>query len=164
MPTGLPEIRLRSVMFMVKILAMPRKLFDSRVFRSRPLLTVPQLLFVLAAVGAIAIAIDLNRRAQAGQLVGVGEEALVVQINQESTRQVELQATLEFVLSDDYVAFYARNEGGMLLPGEQRVVPLLLEATPEPTALPPPTPDPALDARPWQAWWRLLTDAPQPSR
>ena len=26
------------------------------------------------------------------------------------------------------------------------------------------TPDPALEAQPWQAWWRLLTDAPQPTR
>lgn len=143
---------------------MTKKLFESRIFRSRPLLNLPQVLFLLAIIGAIAIAIDFNRRAQAGQLVGVGEEALMVQINQESTRQVELQATLEFVVSDDYIAFYARNEGGMLLPGEQRIVPILLEATPEPTALPPPTPDPALDARPWQAWWQLMTDAPQPSR
>ena len=51
-----------------------------------------------------------------------------------------------------------------ILPGERRIVPLLQEATPEPTALPAPTPDPALEAQPWQAWWRLLTDAPQPTR
>ena len=143
---------------------MPRKVFDSQVFRSRPLLNLPQVLFLLAIIGAIAIAIDFNRRAQAGQLVGMGEEALKVQIDREATRQIELQATLEFVTSDDYVAFYARNEGGMLLPGERRIVPLLLEVTPEPTALPAATPDPALEARPWQAWWRLLSDAPQPSR
>lgn len=143
---------------------MAKKIFDSRIFRARPLLNLPQLLFLLAIIAAIAFAIDLNRRAQAGQLVGVGEEALKVQINQESTRQVELQATLEFVVSDDYIAFYARNEGGMLLPGERRIVPILLEATPEPTALPPPTPDPAINAKPWQAWWQLLTDAPRPTR
>jgi hypothetical protein len=155
---------LRWLVFKAKILGMTRKLFDSRVFRSRPLLNLPQVLFLLAIGAAITFAIDFNRRAQSGQLVGIGEEALMVQINREATRQVELQATLEFVESDDYVAFYARNEGGMLLPGERRIVPLLLEATPEPTALPPPTPDPAYDARPWQAWWRLLSDAPQPSR
>lgn len=139
-------------------------MFESSVFRSRPLLSVPQVIFLLVIVGAILIAIDLNRRAQAGRLVGTGEEALQLQIEREATRQVELQATLEYVTSDDYVAAYARNEGGMLLPGEKRIVPMLQEATPEPTALPPPTPDPALNARPWQAWWRLLTDAPQPSR
>lgn len=143
---------------------MTKKLFESRVFRSRPLLNMPQVIILLVIVASIIITIDLNRRAQDGRLVGSGEEALRVQVEREATRQVELLATLEYVSSDDYVAAYARNEGGMILPGERRIVPLLQEATPEPTALPPPTLDPALDARPWQAWWRLLTDAPQPAR
>ena len=143
---------------------MAKKPFVSPVFRSRPLLNVAQVIFLLVIVGAIIVAIDLNRRAQAGRLVGSGEEALRLQVEGEATRQVELKATLDYVVSDDYVAAYARNEGGMILPGERRIVPLLQEATPEPTALPPPTPDPALEARPWQAWWRLLTDAPQPMR
>lgn len=147
-----------------KISAMAKRLFDSPVFRSRPLFSLPQVIFFLVIAGAIIIAIDLNNRAQAGRLVGSGEEALQAQIDREATRQVELQATLEYVSSDDYVAAYARNEGGMILPGERRIVPMLQEATPEPTPAPPPTPDPALDARPWQAWWRLLTDAPQPTR
>lgn len=147
-----------------KISRMAKKPFVSPVFRSRPLLNVAQVIFLLVIVGAIIVAIDLNRRAQAGRLVGSGEEALRLQVEGEATRQVELQATLDYVVSDDYVAAYARNEGGMILPGERRIVPLLQEATPEPTALPPPTPDPALEARPWQAWWRLLTDAPQPTR
>jgi cell division protein FtsB len=142
---------------------MAKKPSSSPVFRSRPLLNVAQVAFLLVIVGAIIVAIDLNRRAQAGRLVGSGEEALRLQVEGEATRQVELQATLDYVVSDDYVAAYARNEGGMILPGERRIVPLLQEATPEPTALPPPTPDPALEARPWQAWWRLLTDAPQPA-
>lgn len=143
---------------------MARKLFDSKVFRSRPLFNLPQVVFFMVIAGAIVISIDLNNRAQSGRLVGRGEEALQVQIDHESTRQVELQVTLEYVASDDYVASYARNEAGMILPGERRIVPMLQEATPEPTPIPPPTPDPALQARPWQAWWRLLTDAPQPTR
>jgi len=143
---------------------MAKRMFDAKVFRSRPLLSLPQVIFLLVIISAILIAIDLNRRAQTGLLVGTGEEALQLQIEREATRQVELQATLEYVTSDDYVAAYARNEGGMILPGEKRVIPMLREATPEPTALPPATPDPALQAQPWQAWWRLLTDAPQPSR
>ena len=134
-----------------------------RLFRQRPLLTIPQILVLLAVIAALFIALDLNRRAQAGQLVGVGEEALQAEVNAESTRQVELQATLTFVQSDDFVSAYARDEAGQLLPGEKRVVPLVIEAPPEPTAVPEPTPDPAQDAQPWQAWWRLLTDAPQPS-
>ena len=133
-----------------------------RLFRQRPLLTLPQILVLLAVIAALFIALDLNRRAQAGQLVGVGEEALQAEVEAESTRQVELQATLTYVQSDDFVSAYARDEAGQLLPGEKRIVPLLIEATPEPTVIPEPTPDPAQNARPWQAWWRLLTDAPQP--
>lgn len=143
---------------------MVKRLFDSPVFRSRPIFSVAQVVLVLVIAGAIIIAIDINSRAQAGRLVGRGEEALQSQINREATRQVELVVTLEYVTSDEYVAAFARNEGGMILPGERRFVPMLQEATPEATPMPPPTPDPLVEARPWQAWWRLLTDAPQPTR
>jgi cell division protein FtsB len=135
-----------------------------KLLHQRPLLTLPQLLVLLAVIAALFIALDLNRRAQAGRLVGVGEEALRSEVQLEATQQVELQATLDYVQSDDYVAAYARDEGGYIMPGEKRVVPLLLEAAPEPTPSAATTPDPAFRAQPWQAWWQLLTDAPQPTR
>ena len=97
-------------------------------------------------------------------MVGAGAEVLRAELDEETTRQVELRATLDFVLSDEYVAIYAREEGGMLLPGEKRIVPLMVEATPGPALQAQPTPDPALYARPWQVWWSLLTDAPLPAR
>ncbi len=131
-------------------------------WRQRPLMTLPQILILLAILFAIFIALDLNQRARSGKKVGVGEEALQQEVALEKTRQVELQATLDYVQSDDYVAAYARDEGGQLLPGEIRVVPLPIEATPNPPAAPAATPDPAINAHPWQAWWRLLTDAPAP--
>jgi cell division protein FtsB len=135
-----------------------------RLFRQRPLLTLPQILILAAILVALVIALNLNRRAEAGRQVGAGEAALQAELDLEVTRQVELQATLEYVQGEDYVAAYARDEGGYLLPGEKRIVPLTIEVTPQPTPMPPATPDPALNARPWQAWWRLLTDAPQPTR
>jgi cell division protein FtsB len=135
-----------------------------KTFWRRPLLTLTQLIVVIAVIIGIFIALDLNRRAQAGRLVGVGQETLQNELEQEATRQVGLQATLSYVQSEDYVKAYAREEGGLLLPGEKRIVPLLVEATPEPPQAPTPTPDPATYARPWQAWWQLLTDAPMPSR
>lgn len=131
-------------------------------FGERPLLSLPQLLTLLGVIAALFIGLDLNRRSQAGELVGVDEEILNAELDLESTRQVQLQATLEYVESDDYVASYARDEGGYLLPGEKRIVPLFLEATPQPTPLPPEPEDPIGEARPWQAWWRLLSDAPLP--
>jgi hypothetical protein len=135
-----------------------------KILRQRPLLTLPQFITLVAILFVLFIGLDLNRRAREGRLVGNGQEALQQEIAAEMTRQVELQATLDYVQSDDYVAAYARDEGGQLLPGEVRVVPLPIEATPEPSISPAATPDPALQARPWQAWWRLLTDAPQPPR
>lgn len=135
-----------------------------KLFRQRPLLTLPQIIILVAILVALFVALNLNRRAQAGRLVGAGEAALQAELDLEMTRQVELQATLEYVQSEDYIAAYARNEGGYLLPGEKRVVPLTIEITPQPTPMPPPTPDPIEQARPWQAWWHLLTDAPQPTR
>jgi hypothetical protein len=143
---------------------MQSKWFDFQLLRRRPLLSVPQVVLLLVILAAIVIALDLNRQAQQGRSVGSSGETLQSQIELEMTRQVELQATLAYINSDDYIAQYARDEGGQLLPGERRVVPLLLEVTPAPTPLPPPTPDPALNARPWQAWWSLLTDAPQPTK
>lgn len=135
----------------------------NRFFGQRPLLTLPQLLVLLAIAAGLFIAVDLNRRAQAGRLVGVGEDALQAEVEELSTRQVELSVTAEYVESESYVESYARNEGNYLRPGEQRVVPLIVEGAPQPTPAAAATPDPALQALPWQAWWQLLTDAPQPA-
>jgi len=146
------------------ISGMARKIFDSKVFRSRPLFSLPQVVFFMVIAVWIVISIDLNNRAQAGRLVGQGEEALQVQIDNEITRNVELQATYEYVNSDSYISSYAHSEARLILPGERLIVPILQEATPGPTPLAATTPDPAIQARPWQAWWRLLSDAPQPTR
>lgn len=130
----------------------------------RPLLTVPQILVLLAIVAAIFVALDLNSRAKSGESVGIGEEKLTTEISAEATRRIELQATLTYVDSDDYVAAYARDEGGYILPNERRVVPVPIEAQAQAPPPPPPTPDPAANAQPWQAWWQLMVDRPMPTR
>jgi hypothetical protein len=92
----------------------------SRFFSHRPILTVTHIIiFGLILVG-LFFALDLNRRAQAGRLVGTGEETLAEELEIETTRQVELRVTLSYVQSEDYVAAYARDEGGYILPGEKR--------------------------------------------
>ncbi len=144
--------------------SMGRKLFKSDILSQRPLLSVTQIIILLGVIAAIVIALDLTQRAQLGRRATSGIEAIDAQVEAEATRRVQLQATLEYVQSEDYIAAYARDEGGMILPGEQRIVPLLLEATPEPTPFPAATPDPAYQAQPWQAWWKLMTDAAPPTR
>ncbi len=131
--------------------------------RQRPLLSLPQILVLAGVVFAVYVGLDLNRRAQAGAQIEKNEGIMEARVILETTRQVELIMTRDYVDSDAYVAAYARNEAGQVLPGEKRIVPLLLNATPIATPVPTATPDPAYDARPWQAWWRLLSDAPLPS-
>lgn len=130
----------------------------------RPLLTATQFIVLALILAGLFVALDLKRRAQEGRLVGADEAELQAELDQAQTRQVELQVTLTYVQSEDYVAAYAREEGGFVLPGEKRVVPMFIEATPQPTPPPAIVSDPAHDARPWQLWWRLLTDAPLPYR
>lgn len=132
--------------------------------RQRPLLSIPQLLVLAGIVFAIYIGLDLNRRAQTGAIIGDNEAAVQRRVSLETTRQVELLVTRAFVNSEDYVAAYARDEAGLILPGEKRVVPLVVDITPIATPFPTATPDPAYDARPWQAWWRLVTDASLPTK
>lgn len=132
--------------------------------RQRSLFSWPQALVLLLVLAALFVAMDLNQRAEAGRQVGAGQESLQHQVNLELTRQVELEATRAYVESEDFVSAYARDEAGQVLPGERRVVPLYIEVTPTPGPPPSPTPDPAASAQPWQAWWSLLTDAPQPHR
>ena len=134
------------------------------IFHQRPLLSLPQILVLLTIFAALVIALDLNRRAQAGQVVSAGEAPLEIQVEIETTRQVELRATLSYVQSDDYIESYARNEGSYVKASESRIVPLFIATTPEPPPPPLPTPDPAHDAQPWQAWWQLLVDSPLPTR
>lgn len=131
--------------------------------RQRPLLSLPQILVLAGIVFAVYVGLDLNRRAQAGAMIEKNEGIMEARVVLETTRQVELIMTRDYVDSEAYVAAYARNEAGQLLPGEKRIVPLLLNATPISTPVPTATPDPAYDARPWQAWWRLLSDSPLPS-
>ena len=142
-----------------------RQSIDRSRFRQRPLLSLPQILILAGIVFGVFIGFDLNRRAQAGALMEANEEVMMEKVNVEQTRQVELVMTREYVKSEAYVEDYARNEAGQLKPGEKRIVPLFVDdVTPIATPIPTATPDPAYDARPWQAWWRLLTDAPMPSQ
>jgi len=135
----------------------------SRLTWRRPLLTLTQIIVLGLVIIALLIVLDLTRRERAGRLVGVGEEALRTELDSESIRQVELKATLTYVNSPEYVAIYAREEGGYIQPDEKRIVPLLIEATPVPDPVFQATPDPASLIQPWQAWWQLITDAPLPT-
>jgi hypothetical protein len=134
-----------------------------RLVWKKPLLTLTQLIALIVILFGLFVALDLNRRAQAGRLVGQDEETLRAEVSAEETRNVELEATLVYVQSESYVEGYSRNEASRIKQGEKRVVPLFESGVREPSIPIEPTPDPAQFARPWQAWWQLLTDIPMPT-
>ncbi len=129
----------------------------------RPLLTVPQLLVLALIIAGMVIALDLNRRAHARTIAGIGEAELETQIEAAQQYHSQLQATRAYVNDDDYVKDFARNEGGYILPGEKRVVPLFVNSPPEAVINNTTAPDLAQFSAPWQAWFRLLSDAPLPT-
>ncbi|MFN2189349.1 MAG: hypothetical protein ACK2T3_11340 [Candidatus Promineifilaceae bacterium] len=128
----------------------------------KPLLTITQLIALLVILFGLFVALDLNRRAQAGRDVGQDEETLQKEYDSESRRQVELLATLEWVRSPEYVSVYAYEEGGLIKPGEKRIVVIRADEASTQASTSSSSSDPAQFARPWQAWWQLLTDSPMP--
>lgn len=137
---------------------------DRQSFREQPLLSLPQIIIFLLVIGVLYFTVVINRRNQNGELMLEERQVVEAQVALEGTRQIELEATLEYTIGDESVEDYARNEGGLLQNGEVRVKPELIEVTAVPTPLPAVTRDPILDAQPWQAWWKMLSDSPRPQR
>jgi len=130
--------------------------------KKRPILSLPQILIIIGAIVALGLALDLNAKAQAGREQTTHEQGMARLVEAEEERGRQLEVTLTYVYSDDYVADYARDEGGMILPDEKRVVPMPHPLPLTPTPMPTPIPAaPVLDA-PWKAWWALFFDSPPP--
>ncbi len=129
-----------------------------------PFLSWLQILIIFGMVIALALAVGPNSRPQAGRPRAAQEERLAALVETEAVRGQQLRITLTYVNSDDYVADYARNEGGMILPGEKRVVPLPHPLPLTPTPMPTPIPALSVPTSPWQAWWILFFDSPPPGR
>lgn len=71
--------------------------------------------------------------------------------------QATLQARLDYVQSDAYVAEWSQVHAGMTLPEETLVVPVMPTATPTPIPTSTPVPTPTPTPLPfWQKWWRAL--------
>jgi len=130
--------------------------------KKHPILNLPQFLIIVGILMALVVTLSLNLKGRENDALSAEEAALATLVAQEKQRQAQLHLTLTYVSSGDYVADYARNEGGMLLPGERRVVPL--PNPPPPTSTPMPTPVQAVAGprTPFEAWWLLFFDGPAP--
>lgn len=73
-------------------------------------------------------------------------------------KQATLQARLDYVQSDAYIAEWSQTHAGMTLPEETLVVPIVPTSTPTPIPTSTPVPTPTPTPLPfWQKWWRALT-------
>jgi len=132
--------------------------------KKRPILSVAQMVVIIGIIIAVAMAMNLNAKAHAGRTLSKHETALSLRVTEEVVRQGQLVITLTYVYSNDYVADYARNQGGMILPGEKRVAPLLHPPPPTPTPIPTSISDLMAPNTPFEAWWVLFFDSPPPGR
>lgn len=130
----------------------------------RTAVTLIQLSFVLAGIVALFFVLRFNQNNVLYRQMLMSEATFDAALSAEKTRQIFLEATATYVNSDTYVEHYYRNDAGMVLPGERRIVPRVVERTPVATPQPTPTLDVATQAQPWQMWWALLSDAPPPLR
>jgi hypothetical protein len=128
--------------------------------KNTPLIDGTQFIGIVVMTIAILLVVDFGRRATTGYYITQAEEQLKAEIAIEVTRQAQLQAHLDYVMSDEYVEEWAREKAHMIRPGDQPLIlvagetPLVLSSAVEPSPLAStPRPEPA-----WHQWWRLFFD------
>ena len=115
----------------------------------------------LLVVLILVLASAFVRASRMNQVLRAEVATLAPMLTAVLEEQATLQARLEYVQSDEYIAEWSREHAGMTKAGETLVVPV--EITPTPTPIPPPTPAPTPTPTPlpfWQRWWRTLTGEP----
>jgi hypothetical protein len=109
------------------------------------------------AVLMIVLASAFSRASMTNQALKAEIATLAPQLTAAWEEQSTLQARLDYVQSDAYIAEWSQVHAGMTLPEETLVVPIMPTTTPTPiptpTLIPTPTPTPLPF---WQKWWRAL--------
>src|SRR5437762_14369138 len=113
--------------------------------RLAAVLVVPLLLYALVATGQKAIEnYRLNREA----------DALRTEILSLRTDNIHLQRQIEQARTDTAIETIAREQLGLIKPGDHPLV--LVAQTPPPPAAPPPAAAPAPAPPAWRQWWDYL--------
>jgi cell division protein FtsL len=115
--------------------------------RLAAIVTVPLLLYALVAIGQKAVEnYQLNQQA----------DALRVEIANLRTRNIQLQQQIEEARTDSAIETIAREQLGLIKPGDHPVVVVAQQTQPGPqpapsSPSPPPAPKPT-----WRQWWDYL--------
>ena len=121
--------------------------------------------YALIIIGLFVLAylvMDFNHRMAALRRLSTQKEAVSEQLAGQKQTQVYLQTQIAYATSDAAVEQWAYEEGEMVRPGDNPVVPL-----PPAGGTPAPTPTPVVVATPvanWQFWLWLFVDPGQPAK
>ena len=129
-------------------------------------LTSIQLMLAVALSIGLALALNFSSRISLDRDLARIHDEFSSEIETLLTRQEQLIAELEYVKSDAYVEYWARDEGKMIREGEFLILPQTvggLVTAPNPrrrlvdfeTTRPEPSN--------WELWWSLFFDGPLPN-
>ena len=127
--------------------------------------TSVQLLLALILTAGLLLALNFSSRIQLDRELQTIHAGVVAEIDGLLAQQQDLIEQLEFVKSDAYVEYWARDEGKMIREGEILIMP---QGSPRPAAqseralqlveLVTTAPEPSN----WELWWALFFDGPPP--
>ncbi len=112
-------------------------------------------IFVVAGLVLLfLLMVDLNTRLSDLYRLTRERDSMRTEIAELTSTAVTLQTQIAFATSDVAVEEWAREEGMMVRPGDQLIVPIAPEdATPMPVV---PTQVPQAALKNWQVWWALF--------
>jgi len=126
-----------------------------------------QVLFAAILGIGLILAINFSARIADSQPLQAAYNSVHDEIDRLKQDQAKLTAERDYVLSDAYVAAWARSNGKMVLPGEVLVVPVpsgsAVEATPEAQVSLQDVHTAPDQAQPWVLWWQIFFDSPPPN-
>jgi len=122
------------------------------------LISGTQFVAIVVLTIAIFLIVDFGRRTTAGYYASQTEQRLLSEIEAELTRRAELTARRDYILTDEYVEEWAREQAHMIRPGDQ---PLFLITPESPDArvelIQSTEPIPSAEPLPnWYQWWLLF--------
>ncbi len=135
----------------------------ARRFDARRRLTSVQVILAVALTLGLVLALNFSGRITLDRDLGRIHTEFGREIDSLLAEQKSLLAELEYVKSDAYVEYWARDEGKMIKEGEVLILPqgvgvqdALPAATRQLVAFETTRPEPEN----WQLWWALFFDAP----
>lgn len=125
-----------------------------------------QIMFAAILAIGLLLAINFSTRITAVQPLQEAYRSVELQIEGLEREQAALIAERDWVQGDIFVELWARDEGGMVRPGEVLVYPVPSVNDSQPDLEPTPvfvleTSAPPPDA--WMVWWALFFDSPPPN-